>query len=120
MSWAVHLSGYLAPNEIPEVRFEQHSFFVENVCGGDSGCKAEGWYNDTGVVYIDEKHRDLNGAFASSLAVHEFTHYLQDQNMNPCEREREAYHVQNRYLAEALLRIDRIAPGPCLALAFKN
>jgi hypothetical protein len=106
LSWASHLSGYPLPAETPEVRFESHPFFVENVCGGNE-CNVVGWYNDADVVYIDERYRNLEGGFASGLVVHEFTHYLQDS----IEREREAYHVQNRYIIEALARIDTIIPS---------
>lgn len=118
LSWASHLSGYPMPNETPEVRFEQHAFFVENVCGG-SECNVVGWYNDSDIVYIDERYRNIEGAFASGLVVHELTHYLQHKSGNfeplSCEdsiaREREAYHVQNRYVIEALARIDTILPS---------
>ena len=98
--------------ELPEVQFKEHEFFVQYACGGKE-CRVVGWYNDSGIVYIDKRYRDIDRSFASSLVVHEFTHYLQSADMDPCEREKEAYHVQNRYLAEALLRIDRIRPGPC-------
>lgn len=118
LSWASHLSGYPLPAETPEVRFEEHAFFVENVCGGDD-CNVVGWYNDADVVYIDERYRDIEGGFASGLVVHEFTHYLQDKSgdfeslscEDSIEREREAYHVQNRYIIEALARIDTIIPS---------
>jgi len=119
LSWASHLSGYPIPSEVPEVRFEQHSFFVENVCGGIE-CNVSGWYNDADVVYIDERYRNVEGSFAPSLIVHEFTHYLQHKsgafNSLSCEdsiaREREAYYIQNRYIIEALASIHTISPGP--------
>ena len=115
LSWASHLSGYPMPSEPPEIRFEQHAFFVENVCSGKE-CKVVGWYNDADIVYIDEQYRDIEGGFASGLVVHEFTHYLQHKSgafeSLSCEdsirREREAYYVQNRYNIEALARIDTI------------
>jgi len=118
MSWASHLSGYPMPHELPEVRFEKHTFFVENVCGGKE-CNVAGWYNDADVVYIDERYRNLESGFATSLVVHEFTHYLQHKSGGfkslSCEdsisREREAYYVQNRYTIEALARIDIILPS---------
>ena len=118
LSWASHLSGYPMPHDIPEVRFEQHAYFVENVCGGKE-CNVVGWYNDADVVYIDEQYRDIDGGFASGLVVHEFTHYLQDKSGDfkslSCDdsiaREREAYYVQNRYIIEALARIDTIHPS---------
>ncbi len=80
---------------------------------------SEIWYNDADVVYIDEQYRDVDGGFASGLVVHEFTHYLQDKSGDfeslSCDdsiaREREAYYVQNRYIIEALARIDTILPS---------
>ncbi len=119
LSWASHLSGYPMPSDTPEVRFEQHAFFVENVCGGNE-CNVTGWYNDADVVYIDKQYRSIEGGFATSLLVHEFTHYLQHKSgafeSLSCEdsisREREAYYVQNLYMIEALARIDTIRPRP--------
>jgi len=119
LSWASYLSGYPLPAEPPEVRFEKHSFFVERVCGGHD-CTVVGWYNDADTVYIDERYRTVESGFAASLIVHEFTHYLQHKSgiyeSLSCDdsvvREREAYYVQNRYIIEALARIDTVRPAP--------
>ncbi len=119
LRWASYLSGYPLPPDPPEVRFEQHMFFVENVCGGTE-CNVVGWYNDAHVIYIDEQYRNVESGFATSLVVHEFTHYLQHKSgafeSLSCEdsiaREREAYDVQNRYIIEALASINTILPGP--------
>lgn len=118
LSWASHLSGYPMPAEIPEVRFEQHEFFVENVCGSKE-CNVVGWYNDADIIYIDQKYRNIEDGFASGLVVHELTHYLQHKselyNSNSCEdsvqREREAYAVQNRYSIEILGNVSLLLPG---------
>ena len=118
LSWASHLSGYPMPVEPPDVRFEQHAFFVANVCGG-AECNVVGWYNDADIVYIDEQYRGVDGEFAASLVVHEFTHYLQHKSGDfvslSCEdsvaREREAYYVQNRYIIEAAASMNMIVPG---------
>jgi len=119
LSWAVTLSGYEAPATVPEVRYEPHSFFVENVCGGKE-CKAVGWYNDRDIVYIDEKYAEGEDGFATSLVVHELTHFLQhhsghfDSHSCPdsLTREREAYRVQNDYLLTAKASIDLVRPAP--------
>ena len=119
LSWASYLSGYPIPPNPPEVRFEQHAFFVENVCGGKE-CNVVGWYNDADVVYIDERYDRVTSGFATSLVVHEFTHFLQHKSGKfaslSCEdsvaREREAYYVQNRYIIEAIASIERIKPSP--------
>ncbi len=119
LGWASYLSGYPMPSDPPEVRFEQHAFFVENVCGG-SECSVVGWYNDADVVYIDERYRTVESQFATSLVVHEFTHYLQHKSDTfdslSCEdsiaREREAYYVQNLYIIDALATVQMIRPSP--------
>jgi len=97
LSWAVHLSGYPMPDVLPEIRFKPHAFFVEHACGGKE-CNVLGWYNDEGVIFIDDRRRDLNNGFTSSLLVHEFVHYLQPADMDGCARQTEAYAVQNRYI----------------------
>ena len=108
LSWAAHLSGYPMPADIdmPEIQFEQHAFFVQNACYGKE-CNVIGWYNDTGVVYIDEEYKTVDG-FNGSIVVHEFVHFLQDESGtfgSSCDdfiaREHEAYAVQNQYLMEA-------------------
>lgn len=119
LSWASFLSGYPIPHQAPEVRFESHAFFVERVCGGHE-CTVVGWYNDSDIVFIDDRYRAVESGFAASLVVHELTHFLQHKSGNyeslSCDdsiaREREAYYVQNRYLIEALARIDTIRPAP--------
>lgn len=119
IAWAVHLSGYSAPEHAPDVQFEPHSFFVERVCGGKE-CTAVGWYNDQGIIYIDEQYRNDDSEFATSLIVHELVHYLQHQSgkydskscVDSVTREREAYHVQNEYILKAHASFSLIRPGP--------
>lgn len=120
LSWAVELSGYPAPATMPGLRFEPHSFFVERVCGGRE-CTAVGWYDDRNVIYIDSRFRTVaDDEFATSLIVHELTHYLQHQSghfdslscTDSIAREREAYRVQNEYLVVAKGSIDRVRPAP--------
>ncbi len=119
LSWASHLSGYPLPPDPPEVQFEPHAFFVENVCGNHE-CSVVGWYNDNDIVYIDERHRDVEDGFATSLIVHEFTHYLQHKSgafdSLSCEdsvaREKEAYHIQTLYAIEALASVQSIWRTP--------
>ncbi len=103
LSWAVDLSPYPAPDAPPIIETRPHAFFVNNVCGGVE-CNVVGWYNDEGVIYLDEtlsESRDY-------IIVHELVHYLQDLSgdfeSNSCAdsvfREREAYGVQTRYMVE--------------------
>lgn len=119
LSWAVHFSHYPMPAQLPAVSFVPHAFFVERVCGGRE-CNAVGWYNDERVLYLDEKYRDADDSFATSLVVHELTHYLQHlsgrYDSHSCTdslfREREAYAVQNEYLVTAQGSADIIYPSP--------
>jgi hypothetical protein len=119
MSWAVYFSHYPLPADLPEVQFQPHQFFVENVCAGKE-CNAVGWYNDENIIYIDEKYRFTDDSFATSLIVHELTHYLQHLSGRydslSCDdslvREREAYGVQNDYLLTAQGSFDIIHPAP--------
>lgn len=106
LSWTVHLSSYPHPGNPPIVEYRPHSFFVEHACLGNEKCRASGWYDNNGIVYIDERIKDQDDAVTRSVYVHEFTHYLQDLsrkfNNNDCadhqKREREAYSVQRQYL----------------------
>ena len=96
------------------MRFVSQEFFNENACGHKQ-CHVWGWYPNTGghTVYVHEAIRRLiadasddKGLLATSIIVHEFTHYLQavHRQFAPyrCEQalllEREAYAVQSAYI----------------------
>lgn len=119
LGWASQLSGYPLPPEAPDIRFENHAFFVDRVCRGVE-CDVVGWYNDAGVVFVDSRFSDLDGDIGTSLLVHELTHFLQDRNgayaAGTCEqnvaREREAYRIQNLYIAEVRESAFAIHPPP--------
>lgn len=107
LGWAVHLSDYPRPPQPPAVEFRPQAFFVEHACGGRR-CRALGWYNDQGIIYLDERLRDNDTVFARSLMVHELIHYLQHLSgrfdgecKDQIERENEAYAIQRSYVAEA-------------------
>lgn len=109
----VAITGYANPISLPDVQFRPHSFFVENVCGGQE-CPAMGWYNDSGVIYIDKFYKmilaensypdepDQVHAEAVSLLGHEVVHYLQDRSgkfkektcKNFLDRDEEAFRAQ--------------------------
>ena len=125
LSWTVHLSSYPHPEKPPVVEYRPHSFFVEHACLGNEKCRAAGWYNNDGIVYIDERVKDQDDAITRSLYVHEFTHYLQDLSgkfdNNTCadhqKREREAYSIQRQYLNKIAGRLVAIYMNysPCPA-----
>lgn len=106
LSWTVHLTSYPYPEKLPQLEYKPRSFFVEHACLGDEKCRVAGWYDNAGVVYIDDRLKGQEDALTRSLIVHEFTHYLQDVsgnfNSGTCDdhmrREREAYSVQRQYL----------------------
>ena len=106
LSWTVSLSQYPYPSTPPKVEYRPHSFFVEHACLGNDKCKVGGWYDNNGIVYLDERVKNQEDAMTRSLYVHEFTHYLQDlsgkYDNHDCKdhlnREREAYSVQRQYL----------------------
>ena len=106
LNWAAYLTGYQVSESKPKLEFRPHQFFVDNACYGNQKCKVVGWYNDEGVVYIDDKLNALNSRFERSLVVHEFVHYLQHISgkfeTGTCEdfvsREREAYATQREFI----------------------
>lgn len=106
LNWAAYLSGYETNGINPRLEFRSHQFFVDNACLGHQKCKVVGWYNDKGIVYIDDRLVSLESRFERSLVVHEFVHYLQHISGNfeagTCEafvqREREAYATQREFI----------------------
>ena len=106
LSWASHLSSYSYPEVAPDYEFKPHSFFVKHACLGNPNCKAGAWYNDNGIIYIDDRLENWEDPMVRSVIVHELTHYLQDlsgkYNERSCEehlrREREAYAIQRIYI----------------------
>ncbi|MEM7027069.1 MAG: hypothetical protein AAF410_02455 [Pseudomonadota bacterium] len=78
LSWTVKLSQYEHPGIPPDIDFKPHTFFVEEACNGMERCEVVAWYNDNGVIYIDERLNGHTDAYTRSVIVHELTHYLQD------------------------------------------
>ncbi|HKU13575.1 MAG TPA: hypothetical protein VJQ52_04215 [Steroidobacteraceae bacterium] len=105
MTWASQLSGYPLPDELPEVRWESESWFSHRVCHDHIPCPIFGLYEDADTVYLRE---DLTDSAKDHVAVHEFVHYLQHRSgrfdLHSCidsdKREREAFRVQSRFVAE--------------------
>ena len=106
LSWTVSLSNYEHPGEAPEILFKPHPFFVDIACQGNEKCDAVAWYNNKGIIFLDNRLEGNTDAFTRSVVVHELVHYLQDSSGDfpkmDCElhakREREAYSIQKQYL----------------------
>ncbi len=119
LSWAAHFSGYPMPETPPPVRYVSHEFLVRQACGGRE-CQVLGWYNDSDVIFIDDRLGEDSPDFVTALLVHELTHYLQHKSGRfdslSCDdsliREREAYRVQDQYLVEARGTAPVFGPRP--------
>lgn len=101
------LSAYPVPAEMPVVRFVPPQVIQERFCNGP--CRVKAAYHVDEGVYVDERLDVVHNAFDRSILVHELVHHAQfrsglfDGSVPECERisreEREAYEIQNRYLA---------------------
>ena len=99
------LTGYSIPGDPPRIRPMAHAQLAEEVCGKPCGIIA--FTTPEGEILIDESLMIGRDAAATSILVHELTHFLQiksatGQPAMTCdlwtEREREAYDVQYRWL----------------------
>jgi hypothetical protein len=122
LSWAVTLSSYSAPNQLPMVEYKSESYFHAHACGGRP-CSILAWYDNNGTIYMDNRLQQHGDVMTRSMLVHELVHYLQDLSgrfdNTSCEdhakREREAYAIQREYGIRAsgsVLFIRMVIP-PC-------
>ena len=105
---AIHLlSGYPIPEEPPKVEFLPHAELEERACGRP--CQVYGWFPPGQTVYLDDRLNPLVSIAARGILLHELVHFLQQEEgtfaVAPnCEawldREREAFDIQIRWLAE--------------------
>jgi len=105
MAWAVQLSGYPAPSQLPEVVLVQHQRLVDEACGGQA-CKVQGWLPPGDRIYLDDRLDPVGNTMDSSVLLHELVHYLQRESGrfgSECsaaiDKEREAYATQRSFLA---------------------
>jgi hypothetical protein len=105
MSWAITLSGYQAPADMPAVNMVPHAQLVKDACNGRE-CKVLGWFPPGQTIYVDDRLNPQDSLYASSIVVHEMVHYLQQQSGKyakpyTCESliamEREAYAAQREF-----------------------
>ena len=100
-------TGYAIPGDPPNITALRHDVLAERVCGRP--CQVFGFTLPNGDIVIDEALAIGRDPVATSILVHELTHYLQVRSVaHPgpvnCalwrEREREAFDVQARWLRE--------------------
>lgn len=108
--WAVTLTGYEKPDELPVVEAVSHQQLVKTLCD-DQFCTAVAYYDtDTHIIYYDERMDLRQDHGARGFIIHEMVHYLQDINgelvptemscEQRIEKEQEAYRVQQYFLKE--------------------
>jgi hypothetical protein len=99
------MTGYSIPGEPPRIRPISHAALEEQVCGKPCGVLA--FTTPAAEILIDDSLMIGRDPAATSILVHELTHFLQIRSeIGPvamtCEiwsaREREAYDVQYRWL----------------------
>ena len=124
------MTGYSIPGDPPKIHQMSRAALAEVVCGKPCGIIA--FTTPSGEILIDESLMIGRDPAATSILVHELTHFLQikAQGVNVAmscdlwtEREREAYDVQYHWLRnqapnmrvfsleEDRLKIDPILPN---------
>ena len=98
-------TGYAIPGDPPNITALPHDVLAERVCG--QPCQVFGFTLPNGDIVIDEALAIGRDPVATSILVHELTHYLQTKSVArprpvTCQiwrdREREAFDVQARWL----------------------
>jgi hypothetical protein len=101
-------TGYAIPGELPQITALSHDDLAQQVCGRP--CDVFGFTLPSGEILIDEALAVGSDPVATSILVHELTHFLQvksDAHPQPVtcqlwrDREREAFDVQARWLRDA-------------------
>lgn len=105
LSWAVTLSGYPAPQQVPQVELVPHQYLVDQACSGHP-CKVMGWFPPGQTIYLDDRLAPLDGTYSSAVLLHELVHYLQQESHrysspyscdDTIEMEHEAYAAQREF-----------------------
>ena len=103
--WVSQYTGYSIPGEPPRIRPMSHAQLADEVCGKPCGIIA--FTTPKGEILIDESLMIGRDPAATSILVHELTHFLQISSAASMaaltcevwsEREREAYDVQYAWL----------------------
>jgi hypothetical protein len=99
------MTGYSIPGDPPKIHPMARAALAAEVCGKPCGIIA--FTTPTGEILIDESLMVGRDPAATSILVHELTHFLQIKSSSAnvamtcdvwSEREREAYDVQYRWL----------------------
>jgi hypothetical protein len=100
-------TGYAIPGDPPHITALPHDALAQRVCGRP--CQVFGFTSPDGEIVIDQALAVGSDPVATSILVHELTHFLQIKSIaHPgpvsCriwnDREREAFDVQARWLRE--------------------
>ena len=98
-------TGYAVPGTLPRIHTLSHAELAERVCG--KPCNVIGFTTPEGEILLDDSLKIGREPAATSILVHELTHFLQIASARrhgdlSCEewndREREAFDVQFRWL----------------------
>ncbi len=103
------VSGYPAPDVLPEVHAVSQTEIQRRICDSRP-CRIKAFYHPDWGVVVDETLDIHNDPFDRSILLHELVHHLQKTTgkfevlANFCSRriseEFEAYEIQNRYLSQ--------------------
>jgi len=100
-------TGYAIPGDPPHITALSHDALAQRVCGRP--CQVFGFTSPDGDIVIDEALKIGSDPVATSILVHELTHFLQIRSVaHPqpvdcriwTDREREAFDVQTRWLRD--------------------
>lgn len=101
-------TGYAIPGDPPRITPLPHDALAQRVCGRP--CHVLGFTLPSGEIIIDQGLAIGRDPVATSILVHELTHFLQIRSVTHpqpadcrvwADREREAFEVQQRWLREA-------------------
>ena len=101
-------TGYAIPGDPPNITVMSHAALEQKVCGRP--CQVLGFTSPDGEIMLDERLKIGADPVATSILVHELTHFLQIKSIahpQPIDcriwndREREAFAVQTRWLRDA-------------------
>ncbi|HVJ40266.1 MAG TPA: hypothetical protein VM639_02165 [Dongiaceae bacterium] len=105
LTWIAHTTGYAIPGTPPVINLVSHAELEDRFC--HRSCAILGFTTPEGTILLDDRLRVGEDTAATSILVHELTHYLQRANGQAavavtCDlwvaRENEAYDVQYHWL----------------------